>query len=186
MLQQVYPQPLIGDAPLYHDALRWVGVALSSFGIVYNRDVLRDVLDIHEPTQWRDLSDPVYAGWLALADPAHSGSITATYHAILSRQGCSAGWKTLRRIFANACYFAWSASKVPVDVSAGQAAAGMCINFYGRFQSGAIGGDRVGYVDPPLTTVITADPISILRGAPHRELANAFVLWLLSSQAQHL
>ena len=75
---------------------------------------------------------------------------------------------------------------MPVDVSAGEAAGGMCIDFYGRFQSGAIGGDRVGYVDPPFMTAITPDPITILRGAPHPRLANDFVLWVISPQGQRL
>ncbi len=186
MLEQVYPQPTIGGEPLYHPQLRWVGVALASFGIVYNRDVLQQVLNLPEPVQWQDLADPRYRNWIALADPAHSGSIAATYNAILRRRGWDQGWKVLRRIFANARYFSASASKVPVDVSAGQTAAGMCIDFYGRFQAGAVGGGRVGYIDPKYTTAINADPVSILRGAPQRELANQFIVWMLSRSAQHL
>ena len=185
LLEQVYPQPNIGSEPLYDPQLRWLGVVLSSFGIVYNRDTLRG-LGLDTPRQWSDLVDGRYLRWVALADPAHSGSIAATYNAILRREGWDEGWKLLRRVFANARYFTSSASKVPVDVSSGEAAAGMCIDFYGRFQSGAIGGDRVGYVDPRHMTAVTADPVSILRGAPNLDLANQFVLWLLSPAAQNL
>ncbi len=185
LLEEVFPSPVIGGEPLYHPELRWVGVVLSSFGIVYNRDALA-MLQLPEPTTWSDLQDARYRGWVALADPGHSGSIAATYNAILRRQGWNEGWPMLRRIFANARYFTASAAKVPVDVSAGEAAAGMCIDFYGRFQSGAIGGNRVGYVDPPRMTAINADPISIMIGAPNRPLANEFVVWLLSRPAQQL
>jgi iron(III) transport system substrate-binding protein len=182
---RIFPEATIGGERLYHAELSWVGTALSSFGIVYNRDVLR-LLDLNEPGTWRDLGDPGYRGWIALADPAHSGSIAATYNAILRRHGWDEGWRTLRRVFANARYFTAGASKVPVDVSAGEAAAGMCIDFYGRYQAGAVGGDRLAYVAPPRMTAITADPIAILRGAPQRELANEFVLWVLSPQGQGL
>ena len=185
LLEQAFPQPVIGGEPLYHKELRWVGVVLSGFGIVYNRDVL-GMLQLPEPVTWRDMTDPRYQGWVALADPGHSGSIAATYNAILRREGWDEGWAMLRRIFANARYFTASAAKVPVDVSAGEAAAGMCIDFYGRFQAGAIGGQRVGYIDPPQMSAINADPISIMIGAPHHDLANEFVVWLLSRQAQHL
>ncbi len=185
LLAAAFPEPRLGGELLVHPERRWVGVVLSSFGIVYNRDVLA-TLGVDEPTTWRDLADPRYRGWIALSDPGHSGSIAATYHLILRRQGWNEGWATLRRAFANARYFTASSSKVPVDVSAGEAAAGMCIDFYGRFQAGAIGGDRVGYVDPPGMTAITADPISLLRGAPHRELANQFIVWLLTPEAQAL
>jgi iron(III) transport system substrate-binding protein len=185
LLEEAYPSPVIGGEPLYHPELRWVGVVLSSFGIVYNRDVL-SMLQLPEPTTWADMQDHRYRGWVALADPGHSGSIAATYNAILRREGWNEGWQMLRRIFANARYFTASAAKVPVDVSAGEAAAGMCIDFYGRFQSGAIGGNRVGYIDPARNTAINADPISIMIGAPNRPLANEFVVWLLSRPAQQL
>jgi ABC-type Fe3+ transport system substrate-binding protein len=187
--EKAFPSDKIGSSPLYQKDRLWVGVALSSFGIVYNRDKLAQ-LGLPEPTTWSDLREGRYRQWIALADPAHSSSIGVTYNTILQRQGWTEGWATLRRTFANARYFTASSSKVPVDVSAGEAAAGMCIDFYGRFQAGAVNPDggrgRVGYIDPPYMTAITPDPICILRGAPQRELANEFVVWLLSSEAQGL
>lgn len=195
--EEVFPQAEIGGAALYHPEWRWVGVVLSSFGIVYNREVL-GMLGVGEPRTWADLAEPRLAGWVALSDPAHSGSIAVTYETILRRMGWMEGWALLRRVFANARYFTASSSRVPVDVSAGEAAAGMCIDFYGRFQAGAIGGGRLGYVDPPFMTAVTADPVAILRGAPSRRaaeaagkrasesLADQFVRWLLSQEAQVL
>lgn len=190
LLTEAFPSPYIGGERLYHPERYWVGVVLASFGIVYNRDVLM-MVNLLEPETWADMADPAYTGWIALADPGHSGSIAVTYDTIVRRLGWTDGWALLRRIFANARYFTASASKVPVDVSAGEAAAGMCIDFYGRFQAGAVStvagaADRVGYVDPDGMTATTADPISILRGAPQRALANQFVTWLLSADAQRL
>ncbi len=185
LLHEVFPQPDIGGAPLYHPQRKWVGVVLASFGIVYNRDPLRH-LGLPEPTTWSDLEDPRYRSWVALGDPSHSGSVAASYNAVLRRAGWTEGWASLRRICANARYFTASGSKPPVDVSAGEAAAGMCIDFYGRFQAGAIDDDRVGYVSPVGMTMTNADPITILRGAAHEKLANDFVLWLLTPEAQGL
>lgn len=185
LFEQAYPTATIGSEPLYHPQKRWLGVALASFGIVYNRDTLR-MLGLDDPEQWTDLRDSRYLRWIALADPAHSGAITQTYNTILRREGWDEGWRVLRRVFANSRYFSAGSGKVPVDVSAGEAAAGMCIDFYGRYQAGAVGGDRIGYIDPPFNTAITADPISILRGAPHEALAHEFVGWLLTPAAQHL
>jgi iron(III) transport system substrate-binding protein len=191
LLEAAFPSPMIGGEPLYHRELHWVGVVLSSFGIVYNRDVLA-MLDVPHPQTWADLADPRLIGWVGLADPGHSGSIAVTYDTILRREGWTEGWAMLRRVFANARYFTSSASKVPVDVSAGEAAIGMSIDFFGRFQAGAIaagGGtaaDRVGYVDPQGMTAVTADPISVLRGAPSEALAHAFVAWLMTPESQRL
>ncbi len=186
MLEEVFPSPTIGGARLYDQELRWVGVALSSFGIVYNRDLVGMLGLPQEPRTWSDLADGRYQRWVAAVDPAHSGSIAATYNVILRRHGWDEGWAVMRRILANARYFSSSSSKGPVDVSAGEAAAAICIDFYGRFQAGAIADGRVSYVDPPGMTAITPDPISILRGAPHRALADEFVQWLLSREAQEL
>ncbi len=176
----------------------WVGAALASFGIIYNRDVLSMMDGLAPPTGWNDLCDARYRGWLVFADPAHSGSAAATYDAILRRRGWHAGWKVLRRVFANSRSFVTSAAAVPLEVAAGQAAAGMSIDFYGRYQVGATPDDRIGYIDPrsplrprdgasaALETAVTADPISILRGAPHPESALQFVTWVLSESGQGL
>ncbi len=181
----IYPQADIAGAKLYSPDKRWLGTALSSFGIVYNNDVIES-RKLPTPKTWTDLADPVFRNEIALADPGHSGSITQTYNGILKRLGWEKGWRVLRASFANARYFTASSSKVPVDVSSGEAAAGMCIDFYGRHQAEREGGNRDGYVDPPRMTTINADPISILHGAPNQALANEFVLWTLSKAGQRL
>ncbi|MEO1237917.1 MAG: hypothetical protein AAFX76_14125, partial [Planctomycetota bacterium] len=49
---------------------------------------------------------------------------------------------------------------------------------------------RVGYVDPVVDgrsmTATTADPVTLLRGAPRHELAEQFIAWVLSRDAQRL
>ncbi len=196
-LEAAFPAAELAGEPLYvyeptdpddpESGRAWLGAALSSFGIVYNRHALQWIgLADHPPRTWADLTAPQYYTWVALADPGHSGSIRATYNTILRHKGWEEGWRTLRRAFANARYFTDSAGKVPTDVSHGQAAVGMCIDFYGRYQLTAVGPQRVGYVDPPGMTSITADPITLLRGAPNRELAEQFIRFVLSPEGQAL
>lgn len=198
LLAAAFPDETIGGELLLHPERLWIGTALSSFGVVYNRDLLA-MLKVPPPRTWSDLADPAYAGWVAAADPSHSGSIAAAFNTVLRREGWTAGWGTLRRVFANARYFASSASRVPVDVSSGEAAAGLCIDFYGRTQAGAVAprgatdpaqASRLGYVDPVQDgrsmTATTADPITLLRGAPHRDTAQQFIAWLLSPAGQRL
>ena len=96
----------------------------------------------------------------------------------------------LRRAAANSRYFSASSLKPPADVSQGDAAMGICIDFYGRYQSQAVkssgGGNRVGYIDPPSATMIDPDPISLLRGAPNEELALKFIEYCMTKDAQAL
>lgn len=180
----------VGAQTLYDPQQFWIGTALSGFGIVYNKEVLKR-LDVAEPKSFRDLADPKLAGWVTFADPRQSGSAGTSLDAILSREGWDNGWKLLREMCANARSFTNSSPKPPIDVSHGEAAMGLAIDFYGRGQSQAVAyagpdGDRVGYVDPKGETYIDADPASILRGGPNPELARRFVEFCLSDEGQAL
>ncbi|AKC82386.1 iron ABC transporter substrate-binding protein [Verrucomicrobia bacterium IMCC26134] len=146
---------------------RWFGAALSSFGIVYNRDSLAR-LGMSPPSQWTDLADPRLIGQVALADPTKSGSMNKAFENVLQQQihrivdarlattrfsseadklvaeqdAVAEGWveglRLLQYISANSRYFTDSAQKVPIDVAAGNCAVGMCIDFYGRQQVEAL------------------------------------------------
>ncbi|HQN79589.1 MAG: extracellular solute-binding protein [Kiritimatiellae bacterium] len=105
-------------------------------------------------------------------------------------QGWVNGLRLLQAIGANARYFTDSASKVPLDVGMGNAAAGLAIDFYGRFEAQVSnhgrGWDAMAYVTPRGESGVSADPISILRGAPRREIAVRFIEYLLSEDGQRL
>jgi iron(III) transport system substrate-binding protein len=188
-LVATYGENIIGDGLLYDPDKHWFGTALSGFGIVFNRNSLEQ-LSLPEPTYWEELCHPKLRGWVALVNPAQSGSITTAFDTILQRRGWERGWQIKRRAGANARYFSASALKAPTDVSQGNAAMGVCIDFFGRYQSQAIldagGGDRIGYIDPPGATTIDADPISMLRGAPNPLLARRFIEFTLTKQGQAL
>lgn len=191
-LDEWFGENRIGVQKLYDPEQFWLGTALSGFGIVYNRDVLGE-LGLPEPTSFRDLTAFEYFNLLALADPRMSGSVTTTYESILNNEGWDQGWRILRDMAANARYFATSSTRPPIDVSQGDAAAGLAIDFYGRGQAQEVmapgetaATSRVGYVDPAGAVYIDADPVSILRGAPHPELAREFVEFLLTDEAQAL
>ncbi|MCK5805221.1 MAG: extracellular solute-binding protein, partial [Lentisphaeria bacterium] len=104
------------------------------------------------------------------------------------------GWNQalllVRKIGGNAQYFTFSASKVPLSVARGDVAVGMCIDFYGRTQAeweeSRLGRRTMRYVTPLAGSSVSADPIAILRGAPHRELAEMFVDFSLSREGQQL
>jgi iron(III) transport system substrate-binding protein len=198
----VFPQDRLGGLPLY-DADRvngpqWYGAALSSFGIMFNRDLLRD-LGLPEPRSWSDLADPRYRNWLVLADPTRSASAKTVLTTIVEREMATAqqeglpaseGWVRgmglIRQIAANAKSFTGAANFLPTTVSSGDAAAAMSIDFYARTQMVAVEPGRVGYVEPRGATVINPEPVGIVAGAQHVELARRFIEFLLSEPAQRL
>ena len=165
------------------------------------------------PTQWADLASPYFFKNVALADPTKSGSAAKAYEMIIQQQmqlklaaggergddlpeaealaqGWIAGLQIIQRVAANARYFTDSASIVPVDVSLGNAAIGMCIDFYGYRQAEAVKfGDepsRLVFVTPRGGSAVSVDPIGLLRGAPNREIAEMFIDFTLSPEGQKI
>jgi hypothetical protein len=106
------------------------------------------------------------------------------------RLGWSDGLRLLQLVGANARYFTDTSQKPPIDVAAGDCAAGMCIDFYGREQQESVrrrgGGERLGYLSPPGGAAYSVDPIALLRGAPDRPVAVAFIEYVLSLEGQKL
>jgi ABC-type Fe3+ transport system substrate-binding protein len=92
LLAAAFPQPTLAGVKLFDQTRdadgrptpQWVGVCLSSFGICYNADLYHR-LGLPSPRQWHDLADPRLAGFVALADPAHSGSAAVAFMVVLQR-----------------------------------------------------------------------------------------------------
>jgi ABC-type Fe3+ transport system substrate-binding protein len=202
VLTAAFPQGDIGGVPLYDpdsvNGPRWFGAALSSFGILFNRDVLKS-LRLPEPKTWSDLADPRYQGWIELADPTRSASAKTALMVIVEREmqtasqehrseadGWARGMGLIRQIAANARGFTSAANELPGVVSSGDAAAAMAIDFYARAQIAAVGGGRIGYVEPQGATAVTPEPIALARGAPHAETARRFIEFVLSETGQRL
>ncbi len=172
--------------------------------------------DLGDPVYFRQIgiSDPTKSGSIAKAfelivhqkcqQAVHAAGFTETQIDAFEKSPSNApaayqkavedGWHSglalLQRIGANARYFTDSASKVPVDVGMGNCAAGLCIDFYGRFEaqhaSAPDGSARMAFVVPVGGSSATADPVSLLRGAEHRELAVRFIEFALSEDGQKI
>jgi iron(III) transport system substrate-binding protein len=204
---------VLGGKPLWDTQGRWFGTCLTAFGICYNRDSLARLGEISLPVRWDDLAAPALFGQVALADPTKSGSAGAAFEMIIQqqmnqraselpnegitdaaerdakaqREGWNRAMRLIRNIAANARYFSDTSGKVPLDVAVGDAAAGMCIDYYGRYQSETSAhAVRLGFSTPRGGTAIDTDPIGLLRGAPHRELALLFIEFVLSPDGQKL
>jgi ABC-type Fe3+ transport system substrate-binding protein len=122
--------PELAGVELRDPENHWFGVALSSFGIIYNKNVLK-TRGMDEPVTWEDLTDPAYLGNLVLADPSKSSSASVCYEVILQKPGWEAGWALLVKIAGNTREFTARSSTVPNEVGQGSAMAGLCIDFYG-------------------------------------------------------
>lgn len=105
-------------------------------------------------------------------------------------EGWLAALRMIQDIGANSRYFTDSATKIPHDVAQGEAAAGMCVDFYGRTYNEKLrkedGTSRVQFVVPKGGTSTGVDPIGMFRGAPNPEYATEFLEFVLSVDGQKL
>ncbi len=199
-IERAFPKPELGGLALYDRASppTWFGTALSSFGIVYNKDVLKH-LGLPEPKRWEDLKDPRYRGWLVLTDPTRSGVARSVFMVMIERAmedakligrsedvGWAQGMGMIRQISANARIFNDSGTAVAGWVSSGDVAAGLAIDFQARAQIESVGSERLGYVEPIGATSINPEPVAMVKGAPRRQVAQRFIEFLLSDQGQRL
>jgi ABC-type Fe3+ transport system substrate-binding protein len=204
--EKVIPQSWNGE--IFYDKLgRFYGACLTEFGLCYNLDRLKLQRNQTPPTRWSDLGNERFYNLIAVADPTKSGSINKCFEMLIQQQmgeavkkygeknGKIKGWANainlIKRIGANTRYLTDSASKVPRDVARGDAVAGMCIDFYGRseaeytaYESNGI--ERMKFVAPVGGTSLSADPIQLLRGAPNRKTAIAFIEFVLSKEGQKI
>jgi iron(III) transport system substrate-binding protein len=206
--------PTLGGEPFWDKGGAWFGTVVSAYGICYNDDVLARLHVTQPPANWSDLARPVFYGQVALADPNQSGFVAKAFEMIIQQQmesaraqagaaagsagemeALRAGWldamALIQKMGANTQYFTDASTKIAIDVGDGDAAIGMAIDFYGRFQSESTrdpktGRERMHYFDVPGGTSIGVDPIGLLRGAPHRKLALAFMAYVMSVEGQKL
>jgi iron(III) transport system substrate-binding protein len=201
-----------GGDYIRHPQGLWFGSVFSAYGIVYNTDVIGS----HPiPKRWEDLTDPVYFGKVALCDPTQSGAVKKNFELIIQeqmqleyakllpvlgshipaqyeavRKGWIDGLIILQAIAANSRYFTDKATKPVLDVASGDCAVGLTADQYGLGQAQNIyersGSHRFGYVTPKMGSAIEADPVGILRGAPHKKIAELFIEYVLSEEGQLL
>lgn len=197
LLTRIRPQ--LHGVPLYDPRGRWFGPMLSSFGILYNREVLRRRGDLAPPRRWEDLGRPELSGWVSGGDPRLSGSIHMVYEIILQGRGWDDGFGLLLRLGANAHSFIRDSGTLTRMVTSGEVAAA------GNLDANALSAvgrepEIMGFVLPEVETIrrpagsesraggtiINPDAVAVLQGAPRRQLARAFVEYLLSDAGQLL
>ena len=181
-IRKAIPQQLAGML-MYDKNHLWHGVAMSTFGIFYNKKLLQ-LEKLPALRQWADLARPEYYNLVSVTDPRRSGSMSQMVEIIMHSVGWNEGWHLLAGLAANTTRFTHSSSDPIKAVVAGDAAAAPAIDFYAYSRISSMGEDKLGYVLPTGQTTMDSDPVAILRGAPNRLAAERFVEFLLRPDVQ--
>ncbi|HOX27574.1 MAG TPA: extracellular solute-binding protein [bacterium] len=178
------PKELNG-VPLFDPSDKWYGASLAGFGILYNKKLLK-MYRMETPKTWSDLAAPEFFDLIGSGDPRHSGSVHIMYEIILQAYGWKRGWEIILPMGANVRTFPKSSSQTSKDLAVGEVAAGLSIDTYAFSAIEETGGNRLGFILPEKATVITPDPIAMLKGAPNPALAREFIRFVLSPEGQRL
>jgi ABC-type Fe3+ transport system substrate-binding protein len=177
--------PSIGGVPLYDPDYTYYSATMAGFGIIYNKPVLKK-LGLPEPQTWADLGRPEFFSWVGSADPRKSASAHMAYEIILQAYGWEKGWQVLTSMAANSRGFTAAGGQVPKDVTAGEVACGLSIDFYAWAQVRLYGDDVIGFVLPQDLTVVNGDAIAILKDAPNLAVAEEFIRFVMGEKGQRL
>lgn len=171
--------PSLHGVTVYDSDSLWFGSALSSFGILCNKQVMTRQF-LPSPRTWEDLGKPEYAGWLAIGDPRYSGTIHVIFEIILQGYGWEQGWGLILRMAANTRDFAKMGSAAVREVALGQAALGLCVDLYAFAEIERYGKNRLFFLLPDSMTVVTPDGIALLKNGREPEAAALFLEYVLS------
>ncbi len=161
----------------------WHATEVSSFGILFNRTLLK-MEKLPEPKTWSDLGHAQYFNLLSSTDPRKSGTSSTMNTIILEAEGWAKGWELLTRMAGNTRVFTQSSSDPVRAVGTGDAGAATVVDFYGLSQVLENGPDKVSFLLPAGKTIIDPDPIALVKNAPHEVVAGRFVEFLLTKEAQ--
>jgi len=175
----------IAGIPIYDADYYWYGANLASFGILINKEVLKQ-MGLSRPERWSDLCDPQYFSWVGSGDLRESGTMHMMYEIILQAYGWERGFEILITMGSNTNHFTRSASQTAKDVTLGEAACGLAIDAYAYSQISQAPEGRMDFVLPADATIINPDSIALLKGAPSLPEAKRFIEFCLSEDGQKL
>jgi iron(III) transport system substrate-binding protein len=186
MLEAYAPAGLDALDPKFRDKddpPYWTGMDAWVASICYNT-VEGEKYKLPVPTSWKDLTDPVYKGHLAMPNPASSGTGFLDVSSWLQMFGEDGGWEFMDALHENISHYTHSGSKPCKQAAAGEIPIGISFAFRGAKSKSA---------GAPLEIVVPSEGIGwdmeatgIMRGTGNMEAAQKLVDWSITEKANTL
>ncbi|MCZ6576931.1 MAG: putative 2-aminoethylphosphonate ABC transporter substrate-binding protein [Gammaproteobacteria bacterium] len=158
----------------------WVGFDAYAAVICYNT-VEAKKFNLPKPTSWKDLTKPVYKGYLVMPNPNSSGTGFLTVSAWLQMMGEEKAWKYMDNLHKNMAVYTHSGSKPCRQAAAGEHPIGISFAFRGA---------RLKQKGAPLDLITPKEGIGweveasgIMKASKKKEAAKKFMDWSISPAA---
>lgn len=155
----------------------YVGTRIIPTVIAINTNVITDA-----PASWQDLTDPAYAGKIAMPNPDVSGA--AAYNAAVWLDEDSLGQAWLEGLAANQPLIAESNGPVSQAVADGSSPVGIVVDSLVRDLATA--GSPIEAVYPEEGVPFVSQPVGIFANSDEVEASQLFVDFLISQEGQKI
>ncbi|KTR85069.1 ABC transporter substrate-binding protein [Leucobacter chromiiresistens] len=155
----------------------YVGTRLLPTVIAVNTTAIDDA-----PTSWQDLTDPAYAGKIAMPNPDVSGA--AAYNAAVWLDEDALGMAWLEGLAANEPLIAESNGPVSQAVAEGSSPVGIVVDSLVRDLAAA--GSPIEAVYPEEGVPFVSQPVGIFADTEEAEASQLFVDFLISREGQEI
>jgi iron(III) transport system substrate-binding protein len=159
----------------------YIPLYAGAIGFVVNEEALGDA---PMPRTWRDLTDPVYRGLLAMPDPNSSGTAYTIIATLVQIFGEEEAFEILEGMHMNMAQYT-SSGGAPGQL-AGRGEVAVAIQFMHDGVNFAAQGFPVTVYAPEEGVGYEIGGLSLIANAPNREAAIEFIEWALTPEAQAL
>lgn len=186
-LLQAYQSPEAEAIPeQYRDSEGyWTGVYIGAIGFATNKHFLEEN-GLDAPTSWDDLLDPAYKSDIVMGHPNSSGVAYTTLDSIIrAKGGEEEGFEYMNDLDEQIQQYTTSGGAPGRMVGLNEAGAGILLAY-----------DIVKYIEEGYDDIILSFPeegtgyeigsVGIINDAPNAELAEQFVDWAVSPEAQEV
>jgi len=162
----------------------WVGFYFGAIGFASNSEQLEE-LGVDPPTSWYDLLKPEFKGRISLAYPYTSGTAYTVLAALVAIMGEDEAFEYWKQLHQQIHHYNKSGSACVTQVGLGEVTVGIAFA-HDIVKKGISKGYPVVLTFPKEPTGYEIGAMSLIKGGPEPELAQKFIDWMLSVDAQNL
>lgn len=164
-------------------AFKYIPLYAGVLGWALNTRLLREK-NLPEPRIWKDLADPRYRGLVAYPNPTTSGTGYTMLATMVQLYGERETFEVLKRVHRNVAEYTRAGAAPGVLTGRGEVAIGVTFNHDSVVQ--ILRGFPIMYGSARDGTGYEIGGLSLVKGAPNRANAIAFIEWALTPDAQRL